>query len=264
MLSIGGKLRSGEPNNEDCSLCAIDIAGVGPSILFSDLDLSGEQHLLSDWPREPDVLHPGHIDFRSGKFADIAGSVRQSTGRQESMNAAGAAVGALIGNLISAWIEHHRRVEAEKKELKTELLAYLDAKTEIFREKKKLDEDSGQQIAGMKQLDPKDLDNWAAAEKTQGEILTLDDKLIQSNINYRENVDKNFHTKKELDYALNSEKSGAKVMYTDALTLAARSYCINQFYQAVVGYFQQQQKLANLQDKLYADPTASLGHWVGK
>jgi hypothetical protein len=186
--------------------------------------------------------------FSQGTITATASDLLQSqlAGRpyEQSLtrtDAEGAAIGALVGSLISAWIDHHRRVKAEEKALKQELIAYLNAEIEVFRENKRLNEDTAEQMRLLKDLDKSNAQMWERGEQQAREgLLPLAEKQIQLTVNYHDDVDKNFMSRKGLEYALNDTKAGAKTMYELALKLAAVSDVINQLYRAVVGYYQNQ------------------------
>lgn len=189
--------------------------------------------------------------FSQGTLTGAAGGLLQSqvsrqSWQQQNATQAGAAVGSLIGTLIAAWIQHHQQVKAEEKALKLELLKYVDAKIEVLQEMKKMHQDSAQQVLDLKQLDPSHRDSWEAVQKSMDEVIALDDKMIQLNVEYRGNVEKNFRTKKGLDYALNDKESGAKNLYANTLNLAAVAYVMNQFYRAVLGYIKYTIQVARL------------------
>jgi hypothetical protein len=190
--------------------------------------------------------------FSQGTLTSAAGGLlqsqvsQQSWQQQQNANQAGAAVGSLIGTLIAGWIHHHQQVKSEEKALKLELLKYVDAKIEVLQEMKKLHQDSAQQVLDLKQLDPSHRDSWEAVQKSMDEVIALDDKMIQLNVDYRGNVEKNFRTKKGLDYALNDKEAGAKNLYASALNLAAVAYVMNQFYRAVLGYIKSTMQVTRL------------------
>lgn len=218
---------------------AILISVAGAPCLAQTWTYQGSQICFQSGPGNSMCFSQGTITATASNFLQSQAAGRPYDQSFRRGDAEGAAIGSLVGSLISSWIDHHRRVKAEEKALKQELLAYLDAEIEVYGENKRLIEDTVEQVSLLKRLDKPRFQTWEGVEKQMGEeLVPIAEKEIQSVMDYRAKVDESFRTRKGLDYALNDKKAGAKTAYEIALKLTAVSFVMNQLYRALAGYYQ--------------------------